>query len=390
MPPEGTPPQWGETPGQPSYPPQGWPPQGANGHYPYPQIQPQPGIDPGQAPPYGQSPYPQTPPPGYGPGQAPPPQQGQPGGQYPPQHVYGQYAPPAYTVGEDQSAWYAQPGYRQPAPMSSPPSKLEQMKAKGGVLGTIAGILIFLGKIGAPLFALLAKFKVLLIIGKVLLTFGSLFIMIFVYSYRFGWRMAAGFVLSIFVHECGHAIAAKAKGHPFGFMVFIPFMGGLVAHKRGGLTVGEDAFVGIMGPVFGTLYAVACIGIYMVTKAPFWFVLTYLVASINLLNLLPVPPLDGAWITPVFSPKLLAVGIVFAIPVAIWWHNPFIVVLAALSLPRVIGGWKARAEDLPYFKATVRDRLTYALAYPGLALFLGLLMYWSQNLIAALQSTPVM
>jgi Zn-dependent protease len=188
-------------------------------------------------------------------------------------------------------------------------------------------------------------------------------------------------VVSIFVHECGHAIAGKSRGIPISNMVFIPFMGAAVMLKRGGRTVGEDAFIGIMGPVFGMLYALACLGIFFATKQPLFLMLAYAVAFMNLLNLLPIAPLDGGWIVPVFSPKILALGAIFTIPVAIWWHNPFVLILGLLSLPRIIGGWKVNPAESAYFKATSRDRWTYAFAYPAIALALAGMMSGTHTLI---------
>jgi len=254
------------------------------------------------------------------------------------------------------------------------------MKGRGGIGGVIAAFLLFLAKGGASLLAVLAKFKVLIVAGKLLLTFGSMFISMWAWSFRFGWPFAIAFVLSIFFHECGHAVAAKSKGLPLSGMVFIPFMGAAVFHRGGSKSVAEDAFIGIMGPVFGTLYALACFGLYLVTHAPIWLALGYSVAFMNLINLLPIAPLDGGWIVPVFSPKILAIGAVFMIPIAFWWHNPFIVILGVLSLPRIISGWKVKPEESDYFKASPKDRLTYAIAYPGLAAFLALLMYGAQNI----------
>jgi len=43
---------------------------------------------------------------------------------------------------------------------------------------------------------------------------------------------AVGFVLLIFVHECGHLIAAKRIGLKVGAPVFIPFMGAIIALKE--------------------------------------------------------------------------------------------------------------------------------------------------------------
>ena len=189
----------------------------------------------------------------------------------------------------------------------------------------------------------------------------------------YGWPFGVGIVVLIFIHECGHALAARLRGIETGIMVFIPLMGAFVTTKRYGRNIVEDAFIGIMGPIVGTLAGVACLGIYVVTRSEFWLALAQWDFLVNLFNLAPTAPLDGGWITPLFSPKLLAVGAVcllFVVP-----YNPLIAVLALLSLPRIIAGWKADPKTQPYYQVTASDRGKFAVAYLGLALFLALSLY---------------
>lgn len=268
-----------------------------------------------------------------------------------------------------------QPYYAaQPPPQN--PSLLQRKQQQGGVIGAIAGLLLLLAKIGAPVLAVLAKLKFLLValkFGKVALTLGSMLLSMWVYAKFYGWPFGIGMVLLIFVHECGHALAARMRGIHASFMVFIPFMGGLYAAKRAGKDVVEEAFIGIMGPVVGTLGALVCVGLYFATGSLFWLALASWGFFVNLFNLAPTAPLDGGWITPVFSPKLLAVGVVLLILVG--FRNPFIWILGLMSLPRIIGGWKADPKTQPYYQATAADRWRYALAYIGLIAFLGVGWY---------------
>ena len=121
---------------------------------------------------------------------------------------------------------------------------------------------------------------------------------------HFGWAVAAGLVLSIFIHECGHAIAARRYGLPYMGMRFSPLIGGVVFHQRGNTTVTENAFIGIMGPVFGTLVAITCATIYHFTGDFFWLHVAQINFVMNAANLLiPAPPLDGHWLAAVFSKR---------------------------------------------------------------------------------------
>ena len=271
----------------------------------------------------------------------------------------------------DLVAWYMT---ARPAAVATPgnSSVLNKWKSRGGILGGIASFLLLLGKFFFPILVFLSKFKMLLILGKVLLTGSSMLISMWFWSQLFGWPFAVGLVLLIFIHESGHALAARMRGSPLGIMVFIPFMGAFVSH-RGGRTVVEDAFIGIMGPVFGTLAGLGCLAIYFFgDRNPFWLALAQVDFMINLFNLAPTAPLDGGWIVPVFSPRALAFGSVLMLLMA--FLNPLILVLFILSLPRVIAGWKSKGADMPYFKATAAQRWMFGFAYIGLVVVLGVLM----------------
>ena len=258
-----------------------------------------------------------------------------------------------------------------PSPgQARPQGLLQRWKEKGGLLGTLASFLLLLAKIGLPILSLLGKFKFLL--GA-----GSMLVSMWAWGLVYGWRLGVGIVLLIFIHECGHALAARMRGIPTGIMVFVPFMGAFVTTGRYGKSIVEDAFIGIMGPVFGTLSGLGCLLLYLVAPNPYWLVLAQFCFLMNLFNLAPTPPLDGGWITPLFSPKLLAIGAVLLLFIA--FYNPLVILLALMSLPRIIAGWKAKPEDSPYYQATTADRWRYGLVYLGLDAFLALAGYTTHS-----------
>ncbi|MDR3710136.1 MAG: hypothetical protein P4L33_17720 [Capsulimonadaceae bacterium] len=268
----------------------------------------------------------------------------------------------------EKQAWPPEPG----APMTTeqarivePPrrrSLLEQWKDRGGVLGGLAAAVIFVLKVVAPVLSLLVKF--LFVFKTVLITFGSMALSMWFYSTRFGWAFAVGIVLLIFVHESGHATASRIKGLKVGPMVFVPFMGAFVTSSGVSRTLEMDAFIGIMGPVFGTIAGIVCVILGFVTHQPVFFGLAYFNFFMNLFNLTPAVPLDGAWIAPLFSPKLLAFGAVLML--FLGFMNPLIWILGLLSLPRVIAGWKADPATQPYYRVSNAARWKYGFAYLGL------------------------
>lgn len=277
--------------------------------------------------------------------------------------------------------------YNRMSPPQPEPSKLHKMQSRGGITGAIATFLLLFLKLGAPLFAILGKLKFLAFLPKIFITFGSMFVSMWAYSMMFGWPFAMGFVILIFIHECGHAFAAISLGIPIKGMLFVPFMGAVVA-TRGGRNVVENAFIGIMGPVVGSTACLLCASMYFVFGSPFWLALGYTGLFINLFNLAPTVPLDGGWITPIFSAKLLAFGVIVLF--VLLPLNPLMWVLAIMSIPRIKAHWKAKPDD-PYFQAKKSDRIKYGIAYLGLVAILFFSMKTIKSMIPNLsrQSTTV-
>jgi Zn-dependent protease len=292
-----------------------------------------------------------------------------------------EYPPPAID--------FIYPSASQAPPPPRRQSKLHQLQSQGGIWGALATILILLAKFGGVLLGLLVKLKGLLVglkfltLGKVLVTGGSMLLTIVLESFALGWPFAVGLTMLIFIHESGHAIAAHRKGIGWSAMLFIPFFGAMYAGKRGGKTVGEDAFIGIMGPVFGTIGGILCVLIYFVNGSIFWLHLARFNFLMNLFNLLPTVPLDGGWIVPVFSSKILAFGVVLLLLVG--FHNPMIWILAMMSLPRIIGGWKADPETQPYYRVKPGERWIYGVSYIALAAFLAFSGIWLTGWIRSIR-----
>src|SRR5256886_4990231 len=137
---------------------------------------------------------------------------------------------------------------------------------------------------------LLVKFKALLIpvlkfFPVLLKTGGTMFLTIWIYAQTWGWWYAVGFVLLIFVPECGHLVAAKRLGLKVGAPVFIPFMGAFIALKEAPRNAWIEAQVGIGGPMLGTLGAGVCELVYLATGNPIFRALAYTGFFLNLFNL---------------------------------------------------------------------------------------------------------
>ena len=183
-----------------------------------------------------------------------------------------------------------------------------------------------------------------------------------------GVWFAVGFVLLIFVHECGHLIAAKRIGLKVGAPVFIPFMGALIALKEAPRNAWIEAQVGIGGPILGTVGAAVCEGIYLLTGNPLFRALAYTGFFLNLFNLAPIGFLDGGRIVTALSPWLWLVG--FAIMVFLTVSQAFQFYCIAdfdLLLPRLFSLFRKNPEvERRYFEVTPAQRWIMAVLYFGL------------------------
>jgi Zn-dependent protease len=140
---------------------------------------------------------------------------------------------------------------------------------------------------------LLTKAKVLLIGLTQAKTFLSMALMIGVYATIFGWRFAVGIVVSIYIHEMGHVVWLRRFGIPATAPMFVPGLGAFVRLKAHPATVGEDARVGLAGPIWGAGAAIIALAFAFATGRPILFALARVGAWINVFNLLPVWQLDG-------------------------------------------------------------------------------------------------
>jgi Zn-dependent protease len=257
------------------------------------------------------------------------------------------------------------PGFGPPPPPPPPPprpsggDKLKKLLAPLGIVG------ILLLKFGAKLkFIILPALKFFPVILK---TGGTMLLSIWVYAMVFGLWFAVGFILLIFVHECGHLVAARKCGLKVGAPVFIPFMGAFIALKEAPRNAWIEAQVGIGGPMLGTLGAGLCEVIYLVTDNPMFQALAYTGFFLNLFNLTPVGFLDGGRIVTALSPWLWVVGFVVILGLTIAQPNFILILILIFSVPRLFSLFRRKSdEEQRFYEVTPGQRWTMALMYFGL------------------------
>jgi len=230
-------------------------------------------------------------------------------------------------------------------------------RAAAGAAG--AGLLFVLGK--AKVFGLLAglvKFKTL---GTMLLSIGA-------YALEWGWLFATGFVLLIFVHEMGHAVAMRLEGIPAGAPVFIPFVGAFIAMKGQPRDAAAEARVAMAGPVAGSLAAWATLWAGVELDQPLLRALGHTAVLINLFNLIPVSPLDGGRIVTAFTRTYWVIGYAVGIGALLATRSPLLLIVLLVGLWSLVQRWRHPAPG--YDALSPRQRGLIALAYAALILAL--------------------
>ncbi len=214
---------------------------------------------------------------------------------------------------------------------------------------------------------------------------GLILVNIWVYARFYGWPFAVGFVALIFIHEMGHLIAAKIMGLKVSLPYFIPFMGAVIMLKEAPRNAWVESFIGVGGPLLGSIGALAVGCGFFYTGNPIFLVLCYYGFLINLFNLIPIVPLDGGRIVTALSPWLWLVGVVifgarmaysFAQGNLIFNFTTCLIIgIVVLSLPRLLALFRPRTpEQQRYFECAPWQRLVMAVLYFGLAggLYLGM------------------
>jgi Zn-dependent protease len=234
----------------------------------------------------------------------------------------------------------------------------------------------------AAVLAVLAKGKGLLLLlkglpfAKLLLTGGSMAVMIAVEAWHSGLWFAVGFVLMILVHELGHGYVMNRNGLQSGWPVFIPFFGAMIAAKGMPPDREVEARIAIGGPLAGTGAALVAAALGLFFGSRVLLTLAYAGFFINLFNLAPFWPLDGALVAQTFSRRAWIVGAVVMVGMFYLTHAPQLVLIGLMALPRMFGRETDVREPLP--KA---QQIRWALRYFGLAVFLAAGSYCCSSLL---------
>lgn len=212
-------------------------------------------------------------------------------------------------------------------------------------------------------------------LGKLLPAAGTMLLSIAVYAWMFGWAYAAGFVALLLIHEMGHYLAARRRGLDVGLPTFIPFVGAWIQLKELPHDAETEAYVGVAGPLVGTIGALGCFYLARETHSNLLLALAYSGFFLNLFNLIPLSPFDGGRVTAVISPRLWLIGAPLLVALFFYSPSPLLILMAVLALPNVLKAWRgvSTPAEQAYYNVPAETRVSYGALYLGLAAFLAIM-----------------
>jgi Zn-dependent protease len=220
----------------------------------------------------------------------------------------------------------------------------------------------------------------------------SMIVSVAIYAMIFGWWYAVGFVFLLLIHEMGHYIAARQRGLNVGLPTFIPFVGAWIELKELPHDAETEAYVGLAGPLAGTVAAVLCYFFARNYNSDLMLAVAYSGFFLNLFNMIPMSPFDGGRITAVLTPRIWFAGVPVLLALFYYRPSPILILVALLAAPQLWRAWKYDAnapENIAYYGISRQVRFTYSAYYLLLLVFLAMMTHDVHEMLAAVRAVGV-
>ena len=121
------------------------------------------------------------------------------------------------------------------------------------------------------------------------------------FALLFGWESGIILLVGVGIHEYGHMWAMKFCGVKTKGFYFLPFLGGVTIAEEEYRNLQKGIFIALMGPVWGFGSALLALLLALQTNIQFFYDAAYILAWLNLVNLIPIFPLDGGRVLAAMS-----------------------------------------------------------------------------------------
>jgi Zn-dependent protease len=173
----------------------------------------------------------------------------------------------------------------------------------------------------------------------------ALFALAFYFFAGTQWQAIGWLIVIIFIHELGHYLAMKVFKYKDLTIFFIPLLGAVAGGSKEKISQKEKAIVLLAGPLPGIIIGLLIFFIANDQNNYFLLRLSYAFVLLNVLNLLPIYPLDGGQLLKtlflnsreVVSFIFILLSIVFAAWFAISRQQWFLLIIPYFLIVRMYG-----------------------------------------------------
>jgi Zn-dependent protease len=153
-------------------------------------------------------------------------------------------------------------------------------------------------------------------------------------SGKSGMTTAVVVISSLIIHELGHSYFCYIQGLPIPPMRILP-IGGYIRYNPKGVTPNKQAWVSLGGPLLGGAFAL--FGYYLYSKHGTHFLLMFAVVGslLNLMNLMPIYPLDGGKLVDHLHKNILFLGIPCYIWLVLKSHSLIIILIGIIFVVKL-------------------------------------------------------
>jgi len=205
------------------------------------------------------------------------------------------------------------------------------------------------------------------------LTFFSmvLFVGTFLFIFKDQLRFVLFLILVLFIHEMGHFLLMKWYKYDNVRMLFIPLMGAFVQGNKEKYSQKESFFVISAGPFPGIWMGSILLILAAIYKEEWMLELSFLFLFLNVINLIPIDPLDGGQLFKLFVSRkrdlflmIFALISSMAMIVVGWFIDNYIILSFGFLM-----GFKVRSFQRNYHIRSILDdkQIRYESTYDELS-----------------------
>ncbi|MFZ9612987.1 MAG: site-2 protease family protein [Crocinitomicaceae bacterium] len=164
-------------------------------------------------------------------------------------------------------------------------------------------------------------------------------------------------IMVLFIHEMGHFILMKVFKYDNVRMLFIPLMGAFVQGNKEKYSQRESFFVISAGPFPGVLIGSLLLVFATIYRQEWMLQLSFLFLFLNVINLLPIDPIDGGQLFKLFVNRkrdlfLMVFALISSLAMIVvgWFIDSYVILVFGFLM-----GFKVRSFQRNYHLRSILD-----------------------------------